>query len=79
MCYDLEYTDAFDTDDAANFAAFFDWWFTFKCVMHGGQNSIKRGMDLLTSAELLKMVHIMIASLINGLRIDWNHNRIVFF
>ena len=74
MCYDTNYTDAWDTDVEALEASLMDWWLAFKCVMHGGQNAIKRGMDDLCDGELVKLVHIKIASLINGCCTKWNHH-----
>ena len=66
MCYDLDFTFAFDTQEEADAAGLLEWWLTLKCVMHGGQNAIKRGMDPITDGDLVKSVHIKIASCING-------------
>ena len=73
MCYDLEFTAAFASDDDAFTASVFCWVINLKCKLHGGGNALKWGSWQLHTPDILKDVHICLKSLISGSEALHNH------
>ena len=55
-----------DDNPFASIAHLLDWCLGFQCITHGGSNALKWGLHYVSSEQLLKDVHVMLASLIVG-------------
>ena len=69
----LQYADDFRDEEDVDKLALMDWTLSWKCVNHGGSNSISGWLDFIKTPDIEKDFHIVTASVINSSTSIFNH------